>query len=178
SVMTESRCLCDDSRIDVDDAIAAVCKQRAHVAKHCAAVRAAPTLVAFRKVHANVSERGGTEQRVAYRVQQHVPVRVRQDPMRVRDLDTAKRHELARRERMNVETLADAKLAHRSSRAARMRAARSRSGGVVIFRLSQSHSTSFGRSPRNSIACASSVTQRPCWSAASSARTSSSKRNI
>src|SRR5690606_40967283 len=98
-------------------------------------------------MRADIAERGRTEQRIANGMQEHVAVGMRANASGMGDLHSAERHEVAIREGVHVEALADSKLSHRCPRAARMRAARSRSGAVVILRLSASPSTSRARNP-------------------------------
>src|SRR5512138_1097977 len=178
SVLAKAGCFGDHCRIDIHDLVATLLQKRADMPYECAAVRTFPTLIAIGEVHADIAERGSAEQCIADGMQEHIAVRVRKNASRMRNLDAGERDEVPVRKRMHIEALSDSQPAHECPRAAKMRAARSRSGGVVILRLSPLPSTSFARNPNSSTACASSVTAMPCSAAALSARSRTPYRNI
>ena len=130
-----------------------------HAPQELAAVDALVAGVRVGEVPADVAQRRRAQQRVADRVQEHVGVAVAQEALVVRDLDPAD-HELpARDERVDVESLPDAKGAHRGIPPCRPStiSASGRSSAKVTFRFAVSPCTIRGICPRDSTAWDSSV---------------------
>src|SRR5690606_15629843 len=113
------------------------------VAQQRAAVRALERRIAVGKVRADVAEPGGAEQRVAQCVDRGVTVRVRDQRLRMWDIDAAEAHVVARPERVDIDPLTDADF-HRDASTA---AATTRSCTVVIFKFSALPRTIAGATP-------------------------------
>ncbi len=91
-----ARALGDDRDIGIAQPVALAQHQRHAGAQQFAAVGALEARIGVGEVPADVAGRDGAEQRVAQCVQRHVAVRMRDEPVRVRDAHAAEHHRLAR----------------------------------------------------------------------------------
>src|SRR6185437_4131350 len=132
--------------------------QHVHDRTHEAfAVGALPARIGVLEVLPDVAEPGRPEQRIGKRVQHDVAVGVRHDAMGMRHTHAAQHDEVAGAECMHV----DARAYSHQRVSFRSAAAIARSAALVILRFAAAPSTSSGRSPSHSSACASSVGMRP-----------------
>ena len=99
-------------RVDVFDPPAGIADALRRQAQQLAAVGITVTLIAVRKELTDVAEPGRAEDCVGDRVQQHIGVGVAEESALERDLDAADDQSTSRHQRMNVETLSDAKCCH------------------------------------------------------------------
>ena len=131
-------------------------------------VGAAVALVGVGEVLADVTERGGAEQRVDDRVRQHVGIGMTEQPVRVRDLDAADDQRPALDQLVAVVAEAggdahdplrsvDARGRDSSARSRSSSSARRRSSGVVILKFSGDAGNTATVPPWRSTSQASSV---------------------
>src|SRR5262249_41611200 len=145
-------------------------------AQELAAVDAAILRIGIGKVLSDVAEGSRADQRVAYRVQQHIGVGMPVEAPVVRDGHPADHEHASRLERMRVKTLSDTEVHLLVASVSIKSAASCKSSGYVTLRLRASPRTSLALFPNRSTACASSVIS--AGSLALSASSSNRYRNI
>lgn len=106
----ELRTLRDHSRIDIADFIAPLAQQRRDPFCEAQTVRALIFGTAVGKQLSYVSESGGSEQRIHYRVDKHIGVRMSQQPLFIGYIDAAEYQPTAFDQPMNVIALSDTEI--------------------------------------------------------------------
>ena len=106
-VRPHARRLRDDGAIKVRNTQPALRQGITHAPKQNAAVDIAVLLVRIRKVSADIAEPGRTEQGIAHRMHQHVPVRMGLEALLVIDSDAAYGDMTAFAESMGIKTVAN-----------------------------------------------------------------------
>src|SRR5262249_28219565 len=127
--------------VSVDDTQSLFGDQADHLAQDLAAVDAIVARVAVRKVTTDVAQTGGTEKRIAQRMDQNIAVRVRDDAAIMRNSHAAEHDVVAGHEAMCVVAVSD----QHAFLASRRASAIARSSGQVTLTLVALPGTSRGR---------------------------------